>query len=132
MQSRRLAAIMFTDIVGYTSLMAKDEKRAFQILHENRRIHKTLIHKYKRKKAGEYLNKTGEALGNKGVTVTTEVRVGSAADEIVKLAEEINASFIAMSTHGRSGLSRWAFGSITDKVLRHGGRIPVAVVKALK
>ena len=85
---------------------------------------------YTRKKAEEYLNKTSEVLGNKGITVTTEVRVGSAAEEIVKFAEEINAGMIAMSTHGRSGFSRWAFGSVTDKVLRREGNIPITMVRA--
>ncbi len=85
---------------------------------------------YNRKKAEEHLNKTSEALGNKGITVTTEVRVGSAAEEIVKFAEEINVSMIAMSTHGRSGFSRWAFGSVTDKVLRREGNIPITMVRA--
>ena len=36
---RRLAAIMFTDIVGYTSLMGSDEEKAFKTLAENRTIH---------------------------------------------------------------------------------------------
>jgi len=83
-----------------------------------------------RKKAEQYLNEIVEALRNKGVAVTAEVRVGSAAEEIVKLAEEVNANMIAMSTHGRSGLSRWAFGSVTDKVLRREGRIPITMVRA--
>ena len=34
--SRQPAAIMFTDIVGYTSLMGKDEQKAFAILTKNR------------------------------------------------------------------------------------------------
>jgi len=40
---RRLAAIMFTDIVGYTALMGKDEGKAIKILEENRQIHKKYI-----------------------------------------------------------------------------------------
>ena len=82
------------------------------------------------KKAMEYLNQTGEALKSKGVTVTAKVAVGDASEQIVKVAEEIDANLIAMSTHGRTGLSRWAFGSITDKVLRREGRIPVAMIRA--
>ena len=35
-QSRQLAAIMFTDIVGYTALMGEDEKQAFELLKKNR------------------------------------------------------------------------------------------------
>ncbi|MFC1915660.1 universal stress protein [Chloroflexota bacterium] len=85
-----------------------------------------------KKNALDYLNKTGEALRGKGVTVTAKVAIGDASDEIVKAAEEIDANLIAMSTHGRSELSRWAFGSVTDKVLRWEGRIPIAMVRAPK
>jgi nucleotide-binding universal stress UspA family protein len=57
------------------------------------------------------------------------VRMGDAAEEILRAAEEIKADLIAMSTHGRSGLRRLAFGSITDKVLRGAG-VPVLTVRA--
>jgi len=40
-QSRQLAAIMFTDIVGYTALMEKDEQKAFELLKKNRLVQKT-------------------------------------------------------------------------------------------
>jgi len=89
------------------------------------------IEQYK-EKALDYLNTTGEALRGKGATVTAEVRIGSAPEEIVKAAEEANVNIIAMSTHGRSGLSRWAFGSVTDKVLRLETNIPIAMVRAPK
>jgi hypothetical protein len=46
MEDRRLAAIMFTDIVGYTTLMGSDEKKAFEILRKNRSVQKPLIAKY--------------------------------------------------------------------------------------
>ncbi len=42
-QSRQLAAIMFTDIVGYTALMGDDEQKAFELLSKNRKLQKTLI-----------------------------------------------------------------------------------------
>ena len=85
-----------------------------------------------KKQAMDYLNETGEALRTKGATVTAKVAIGSAHDEIVKVAEETNADLITMSTHGRTGLSRWAFGSVTDKVLRREGRVPITMVKAPK
>ena len=47
MQERRLAAIMFTDIVGYTSLMGKDEDKAVDMLTKNHAIHKNCIKKFK-------------------------------------------------------------------------------------
>ena len=85
-----------------------------------------------RNKAIEYLNRVGESLRSTRVTVIARVEFGNAPEEITRVAEEINANMIAMSTHGRSGLSRWAFGSVTDKVLKLEGRIPITMVKAPK
>ena len=82
-----------------------------------------------RETAIDYLDKAIEGLRNKGVTVKTEIRIGKPAEEIKRVADEISVDLIAMSTHGRSGLSRWAFGSITDKVLREGNK-PILVVRA--
>ena len=85
-----------------------------------------------KKKALDYLLRTGERLKGKGtVAVKTKVSTGDAVEEIIKAAEEVKADLIAMSTHGRSGLSRWAFGSVTDKVLR-AGRVPILIVRAPK
>ena len=42
-QTRQLAAIMFTDIVGYTALMANDEQKAFAILNKNRSLQKPIV-----------------------------------------------------------------------------------------
>jgi len=42
-QTRQLAAIMFTDIVGYTALMGKDEQKAMELLKSNREIQKPLV-----------------------------------------------------------------------------------------
>jgi class 3 adenylate cyclase/tetratricopeptide (TPR) repeat protein len=53
---RRLAAIMFTDIAGYSALMAKDEKLAMNMLEKNREIHKSAIAKYN----GEYIKEVGD------------------------------------------------------------------------
>lgn len=79
-----------------------------------------------------YLDEVGETLRDEGITVTAKLAVGNAAEEIVKTAEETDANLIAMSTHGRSGLSRWAFGSVTDRVLRWEGKIPIAMIRAPK
>jgi len=81
--------------------------------------------------ARDYLNTVGEGRRSKKVSVKIRVGIGNTADEIIKAADEINVDLIAMSTHGRSGISRWAFGSITDRVLR-GGHKPVLVVRTPK
>jgi nucleotide-binding universal stress UspA family protein len=84
---------------------------------------------YIKNKITDYLAKTGEALKGPNIEVNTMVTTGSAAEEILKTADSVNAELIAMSTHGRSGWRRLAFGSITDKVLR-GSHIPVLMVRA--
>jgi nucleotide-binding universal stress UspA family protein len=84
-----------------------------------------------KQEARDYLNKIGEGVRSKKVSVEIRVGVGNAAEEIIKVADEIDVDLIAMSTHGRSGISRWAFGSVTDHVLR-GGHKPVLVVRAPK
>jgi len=80
--------------------------------------------------ARDYLNTVGEGIRKK-VSVKIRVGIGNAAEEIIKAADEINVDLIAMSTHGRHGISRWAFGSVTDKVLR-GGHKPVLLVRVPK
>jgi len=57
-QSRQLAAIMFTDIVGYTALMGKDEQKAMQLLDQNRVLQKPLIEEYR----GRYLKEMGDGV----------------------------------------------------------------------
>ena len=86
---------------------------------------------YIKRKSRQYLEKIGESLKSKGATVKTKVATGNAAQEIIKAADEVKADMVAMSTHGRSGLSRLTFGSITAKVLQ-GGNVPVLVVRAPK
>ena len=54
--NRKLAAIMFTDIVGYTQLMGEDEQRALQMLRQNRSLHKSIIKKYH----GKWLKEMGD------------------------------------------------------------------------
>ena len=63
-----------------------------------------------------------------GVELTPHLRDGHAADEIVKLAEEIDADLLILATHGKSGLERMVFGSTCDKVLRLS-KTPVLAVK---
>ena len=57
-KDRRLAAIMFSDIVGYTTLMGSDEDQAFKVLGKNREIHKRLVDKHK----GECLKEMGDGI----------------------------------------------------------------------
>lgn len=60
--------------------------------------------------------------------VTTKIVSGIAAEKIVEEANGEQSTLIAMATHGRSGIGRWAMGSVADKVL-HTTTNPMLVVR---
>ena len=76
----------------------------------------------------DYLLKIAGKLEKKGLHPNTTVLVGNVAEEIVYFAEEEKADLIIMASHGRSGISHWAIGSVAEKVFR-AANIPVLLVK---
>jgi nucleotide-binding universal stress UspA family protein len=80
----------------------------------------------------KYLTRASKTLQESGAEVESRIFVGeNPAEEIIKAEKELKCDLVAMSTHGRSGLGRFAFGSVADKVLR-GGTLPVLLVRAKK
>lgn len=69
-QSRQLAAIMFTDIVGYTALMGIDEENAFRILNENRALQKPIIEEFN----GRWIKELGDGVMASFNTVSDSVK----------------------------------------------------------
>jgi nucleotide-binding universal stress UspA family protein len=67
--------------------------------------------------------------GNRDLKIHGELLTGSPADGILRFAEENGIDLILMASHGRSGISRWAMGSVAYKVLRSAG-VPVLMVRA--
>ena len=67
-----------------------------------------------------YLDAVAQRLADSGVQVATEVTDGFAAQQIVDYSTSHDVDLICMATHGRTGLRRWAYGSVTEKVLRSG------------
>ena len=67
--SRQLAAIMFTDIVGYTALMGEDEVKAFELLRKNRKIQQPIIERYN----GNWIKELGDGVLASFQTVTDAV-----------------------------------------------------------
>ncbi len=82
----------------------------------------------RKKEAQQYLDAEARRPEWKELKASAVVKVGPAADVIIDYARSKRADLIVMSTHGRSGLGRWAFGSIADKVLRGAG-CPVLLVR---
>ena len=83
-----------------------------------------------KKRTGSEINALETELKEKGLSVTSIVTSGSdAANEIIELCKKANIDLVVMSTHGRSGLGRWVFGNVAEKVLRHG-ETPLVLVHA--
>jgi len=77
--------------------------------------------------ARDYLSKMAERLKTEGLKVEVDIIDGLPADEIINYAESNGTDLIIMSTHGKSGVSRWFSGSVAEKVIGQS-LIPVLIV----
>ena len=77
--------------------------------------------------ARNYIGKVKNKLAKSGLKVETVVIDGRAAEEILDYAKNNKVDLIVMSTHGKSGISRWFFGSVAHKVLQHSS-IPILLI----
>jgi nucleotide-binding universal stress UspA family protein len=78
--------------------------------------------------AANYLNQLVEKLHSEGIKAEGVVIEGGPAQAILDYAEKNNIDLIIMSTHGRSGISRWVFGSVATRILHHSP-VPVLVAR---
>jgi len=93
-----------------------------------RRMHQSYLQKMAenvKQGAERYLGK----LVAKEIKVGSEVLVGNPAEKIVDYADEENIGLTVMSTHGRTGVGRWALGSVAYKVIEAVTR-PLALIRA--
>jgi nucleotide-binding universal stress UspA family protein len=80
------------------------------------------------REAEEYLNRIEDRLKGQGFKVDSHVRYGNEAEEILDHAAQKEIDFIAMTTHGRSGVKRFLLGSVAEKLLRHSPK-PIFLVR---
>jgi nucleotide-binding universal stress UspA family protein len=79
--------------------------------------------------AKAYLEKKAQELKSRGVrNVTTQHLRGAPALQIVDLVKEMRGSFVAICSHGRSGVGRWVLGSVADRVVTNAGA-PALIVR---
>lgn len=76
-----------------------------------------------------YLQSVCQRMSCESITVHAVVEMGRPAEAIIDYANRHAIDLIVMATHGRSGLSRWVYGSVADKVLR-GATVPVLLVRS--
>ena len=77
---------------------------------------------------GEDLHAKAVALAAKGFAVTSEVRLGDPAEQIICRAGVYHADLIALTTHGRMGMSRWLLGSVATRVLQ-GASVATLIIR---
>ena len=80
------------------------------------------------KEAQEYITDVTEKFKrNTGIEAQSVLAHGNAADEILEYSKKNKVDLIIMTTHGRSGISRWLFGNVADKVSHHS-TVPVLII----
>ena len=97
-------------IVGYTWIGA--EKRLEDIREERR----------------AYLAEVKERFSAENIPTHTKLLKGDVATALIEYASAIEADLVVMCTHGRTGLTRWALGSIAERVTRKLDR-PLLLVR---
>ena len=80
-----------------------------------------------RDRAFTYLKEVASRPIWSGLTTRVAVESGNAAETIVDFARSHGVERIVMATHGRSGITRWVFGSVAEKVLHAADRTVVLV-----
>ena len=80
--TRQLAAIMFTDIVGYTALMGSDETKAIIILEKNRQIQKPIIEDNN----GKWIKELGDGV------MASFTTASDAVNAAINIQEQCNSS----------------------------------------
>jgi len=79
--------------------------------------------------AEKYLDQLITRTKYEGVTIQSEVVIGRAAESIAEYVTKNGFELIIIATHGRSGVSRWVLGSVSDRVLR-SACVPVLMIRA--
>jgi len=76
-----------------------------------------------------YLTALRQRLEGEGLQVRSEVLTGMAALSLLDYERAAHVDLVVMCSHGRSGVARFALGSVADRLLRHGSA-PVLLVRA--
>ena len=87
------------------------------------------IEEQRKQTADAYLKKIVESTRIEGAALSYEVLEGSVATALSHWAEDNGVDLIVIASHGRSGISRWVYGNVADRVLR-SACAPVLMIRA--
>ena len=112
----RGAHLVFLRVVPYFTVLAADP-----LLYEE-------MNRLGEDEATAYLRRVRNGLADPQ-SADLVCEVGSAADSILQYAQNNDVDLILMSSHGRSGLNRWVYGSVAERIMSHAP-CPTLIVKA--
>jgi nucleotide-binding universal stress UspA family protein len=119
--AEELAGKMGSEIILLTVLQSEELPE-----YQNHHTYSTKIVGVTKRHVEKYM----EISGRKAIRVGTATRAGNPAEGILDYVNKGNHNIIVMATHGRSGISRWAVGSVADKVVRATTRLPLMIIRA--
>jgi len=79
----------------------------------------TVLHVVELPQARELVDRVAKKLSSAGFKVTTAVTTGDARNTILESAAASHVDLIVLGSHGRTGLKRFFFGSVSEAVVRH-------------
>jgi nucleotide-binding universal stress UspA family protein len=122
----KLAKVMHSEVVLLSVIEpAKLPQLAAYIDRE--KYEKDFMAKLKRE-SKRYLGKKKTALASKGIKVNSVLLEGKPAETILQYAEDKSVNLIALTTHGFSGVTKWAYGSVASRIIEASSR-PTLLVR---
>jgi len=103
------AEIYLVHVIPILPALPNDPNFVFKVPEYERALHA---------ETQKHLNDIAQGLIEKGIRTKTFVGHGDAASEIVRIAEQHKVGLIVIATFGKTGWRRFAFGSVTEKVVR--------------
>lgn len=76
-----------------------------------------------------YLEQVAKGLRESSLEVETRLQKGDPGRVIIEMAETTEIDLVILSSHGRTGLARWVYGSVAEKIL-HEARCPMMLIRA--
>lgn len=83
---------------------------------------------HSKRDAQSYLRGIMDRLKRVGVKAHSKLLAGKAADSLVDYIQDENFDLVIMATHGRSGISRWIWGSAAERIL-HSSSVPILIIR---
>lgn len=105
--------LILSRVVEVSPRMEADTERVTQALREQ---------------AERYLEQVAFRVAADGFQARRVVRSGSIAETLLEVAREAGVTLVTMTTHGRTGVSRWVLGSVAERLMR-SSPVPVLLVR---